>query len=672
MSGVSGLVSNAVTGLQAAQDALQVTGNNISNVNTPGYTREQAVQSTQPASMYGGLYLGNGTDLTTVTRSYNNYLQGQVWSSTSSASGASTLNTQLQSVVNLFGGTDSGLSTAVNQFFASGVAQVAANPSDIPARQALVSQAQTLAQTLSNAGQQLQDAATGVNQQIGQSIDTINTLTSQIAALNVKISSSSTAQNQPNTLLDQRDQLVTQLSAQLGVSVLQQGSQLGVYTTTGQVLVSGNQSYALKTAANPYDPSQTEVAYAANGAILSQGLQGGTLGGLLQFRSQVLQPAQDGLGRIADALAQSINNQQAQGLDMYGKLGSPLFQSGPVQVLANSSNAGGATISGSIVNASALTGADYKLAYNGSNWTATNLATGQTTNVAPVSGAGGVSTLSFDGVQLSVSGAVSGNSFEVLPTRLGALDFQTVLSDPRAIAGAAPYVSSAGQTLSGSVVNSNLGNLVLSSGQFAASGSAGAVVVSGVNVPTALQVTLTSGGTSGSTVGFVVTSGSGATSGVVASGSLALGGSGTTLEIPYGAGPLSGSYWSVNLSGTLAASGDAFTLSPGGPGNGGNAQAMAALQSANTLAGGTESLQGAYTQLVGQVASQGGQAQSALSAANAVAQQASSAWQSASGVNLDQEAARLMQYQQAYQAAATAIQIGGSLFQSLITAVQSA
>ena len=671
MSGVSGLVSNAVTGLQAAQDALQVTGNNISNVNTPGYTREQAVQSTQPASTYGGLYLGNGTDLTTVTRSYNNYLQGQVWSSTASASGASTLDTQLQSVVNLFGGANSGLSTAVNQFFASGVAQVAANPSDVPARQALVSQAQTLAQTLSNAGQQLQDAATGVNQQIGQSVDTINTLTGQIAALNVKISSSSTAQNQPNTLLDQRDQLVTQLSAQLGVSVLQQGNQLNVYTTTGQVLVSGNQSYNLTTAPNPYDPSQAEVAYAANGAILSQGLQGGTLGGLLQFRSQVLQPAQDGLGRIADALAQSINNQQAQGLDMYGNLGSPLFQSGPVQVLANSSNSGGTTISGSIVNASALTGADYKLAYNGSNWTATNLATGQASSVSQ-STSGSVTTLSFDGVQISASGAVSGNTFEVLPTRLGALDFQTVLNDPRAIAAAAPYVSSAGQTLSGSVINSNLGNLVLSAGQFATSGSSGAVLVSGVNVPTALQVTLTSGGTSGSTVGFVVTSGSGSTSGVVASGSVTLGGSGTTIEIPYGSSPLSGSYWSVNLSGTLAASGDAFSLTPGGPGNGGNAQAMAALQSARTLAGGTESLQSAYTQLVGQVASQGGQAQSALSAANAVAQQASNAWQSASGVNLDQEAARLMQYQQAYQAAATAIQIGGSLFQSLITAVQSA
>ena len=667
MSGVSGLVSNAVTGLQAAQDALQVTGNNISNVNTPGYSREQVVQTTQPASLYGGLYLGNGTDLTTVTRSYSNFLQTQVWSTTASASGANTLNSELQSLVNLFGGNASGLSTAVNQFFSSGVGQVAAQPSDIPSRQALISQAQTLSQTLNNAGQQLLDTSNGVNQQIGQSVDTINSLTGQIAQLNVQINSLTTATNSPNTLLDQRDQLVTQLSAQLGVSVLQQGNQLNVYTTTGQVLVAGSQSYQLKTAPNPYDPSQTEVAYASNGAILSQGLQGGTLGGLLQFRSQVLQPAQDGLGRIADTLAQLMNNQQAQGLNLYGQLGAPMFQSGPVQVLANSANSGSATISGSITNAGQLTGNDYKLQYDGSNWTATNLSTGQATSLSSGS-SGAVTTLSFGGVQIDVTGAAAGNSFEVLPTRLGALDFQSVLSDPRAIAAAAPYVASAGQTVSGSVVNSNLGNLVMSAGQYT-SGSAGAVAVSGASVPTALQLTLTSGGGSGSVVSFQVTQQGSA--GVLASGSLTLGGSGTTIAVPYASNP-PGGYWSMNLSGSLAVSGDTFSISPGGPGNGGNAQAMAALQSAKTLQNGSLSLQGAYTQLVGQVASQGSQAQSALSAANAVAQQATSAQQSVSGVNLDQEAARLMQYQQAYQAAATAIQIGGSLFQTLISAVQAA
>lgn len=671
MSGISGLVSNALTGLQAAQSALQVTGNNIANVNTPGYSRETAVQSTLTPSLYGGQYLGNGTQIDAVTRSYNAYLQSQVWSTTATASGASALNTQLQPLVNLLAGANAGLSTAINQFFASGVAQVAANPSDMPSRQNLISQAQGLAQTFQSAAQQLQAASTSVNQQIGLSITHINNLTQQIALLNVQINALSGTGSTPNSLLDQRDQLITQLSSQVGVSVLQQdGNQVNVFTGNGQVLVAGAQSFDLKAVPNTYDPGQVEVAYAANGAIISQGLQGGVLGGLLQFRSQVLQPAQNALGRIADGLASAMNSQQAQGLDLNGQFGAPMFQAGPVQVLASSANTGSAVISGSVVNAGALTTADYRLSFDGSNWSATNQSTGQTATLTSGT-SGGVTTLSFDGVQLSVSGAQAGNSFEVLPTRFGALNFQTLLSDPAGIAAASPYVSSAGQLQSGSLVNTNLGNLMLSAGQYSATSGAGSVLVSGVSLgsttpPTSLQITLTSGGTSGA-VGFEVTP-SGATT-VLASGSLTLGGSGQVLSIPYASNP-PGGYWNVTLAGSVAVSGDAFTLSPAGGGNGGNMQAMAALQTAKTLAGGTTSLEGAYSQLVGQVASQGNQAQSALGAASAVAAQATAAQQSVSGVNLDEEATRLIQYQQAYQAAAKAIQVGNSLFTSLLQAVQ--
>jgi flagellar hook-associated protein 1 FlgK len=669
MSGISGLVSNALTGLQAAQSALQVTGNNIANVNTPGYSRETAVQSTLTPSLYGGQYLGNGTQIDAVTRSYNAYLQSQVWSTTATASGASTFNTQLQPVVNLLAGSNAGLSTAINQFFASGVAQVAANPSDMPARQNLISQAQGLAQTFQSAAQQLQTASTGVNQQIGQSITRINSLTQQIAQLNVQINALSGTGSTPNSLLDQRDQLITQLSSQVGVSVLpQDGNQVNVFTGNGQVLVAGAQSFDLQAVPNAYDPAQTEVAYAANGAVISQGLQGGTLGGLLQFRSQVLQPAQNALGRIADGLASAMNSQQAQGLDLNGQFGAAMFQAGPVQVLASSANTGSAVISGSVVNASALTTADYRLGFDGSNWTATNLSTGQAAALTSAT-SGSTTTLSFDGVQVSVSGAQAGNSFEVLPTRYGALNFQSLLSDPTKIAAAAPYVSSAGQMQSGSLVNTNLGNLTLSAGQYSATSSPGSLVVAGANLgasnpPVSLQITLTSGGTSGA-VGFQVTSGSG---GVLATGSLTLGSSGQVISIPYNNPP--GGYWNVTLAGSVAVSGDAFTLSPASGGNGGNAQAMAALQTAKTLGGGSTSLEGAYAQLVSQVASQGNQAQNALGAASAVAAQAVAAQQSVSGVNLDEEATRLIQYQQAYQAAAKAIQVGNSLFTSLLQAVQ--
>jgi flagellar hook-associated protein 1 FlgK len=667
MSGISGLLNNALTGLQAAQSALQVTGNNIANVNTPGYSRETAVQSTLTPSLYGGQYLGNGTQIDAVTRSYNSYLQSQVWSTAATASGANTLNTQIQPIANLIAGTDSGLSTSINQFFASGVAQVAANPADLPSRQSLISQSQSLAQTIQTSAQQLQSAASGVNQQLGQSVTAINSLTQQIAQLNVQINTLSGTGSTPNSLLDQRDQLITQLSGQVGVTVLpQDGNQVNVFTGNGQVLVAGAQSFDLKTTPSAYDPSQLEVAYASNGAVLSQGLQGGTLGGLLQFRSQVLQPAQNALGRIADGLASAMNSQQAQGLDLNGQFGAALFQAGPVQVLANSANTGNAVISGSVVDANALTTADYRLNYDGSNWSVTNLSTGQPVSGATVGASGSATVLSFDGVQVNVSGAQAGNSFEVQPTRYGALNFQSVLTNPTQIAAASPYVSSAGQMQSGSLVNTNLGNLTLSAGQYSATSGSSALVISGASVPTPLQVTLTSGGTSGA-VGFQVTQSGSAT--VLASGSLSLGGSGQVLSIPYANNP-PGGYWNVTLAGSTAVSGDAFTLSPASGGNGGNAQAMAALQTAKTLEGGSTSLEGAYSQLVSQVATQGNQAQSALSAASAVAAQASAAQQSVSGVNLDEEATNLIQYQQAYQAAAKAIQVGNSLFTSLLQAVQ--
>ena len=671
MSGISGLVSSALTGLEASQQALQVTGNNIANVGTAGYSREQANQTTAMSTLVGGLYLGNGTQIASVTRNYNAYMQSQVWSTTATASGASTYSSQLQPIVQLLAGTGTGMSTAINQFFASGVAQVAANPSDTASRQAMLGQADQLAQTVQSTAAQLQQVGDGINQQLTQSVALVNNLTSQIAKLNNQIAIQSSTGAAPNTLLDQQSAQIEQLAGQVGVTVLQQGNQFDVYAGNGQALVVGNQSFQLTTQANPFDASQTEVAYAATGQIISQNLSGGAIGGLLNLRNQVLIPAQNQLGLIADGLASAMNQQQSLGLTTAGTSGSAMFGYGQPQVLASSLNSdygSGSVVypSASVVATSGLTGADYKAQWDGSQWTVTNLNTGSVVVSGVASG-----SVSFDGlsVNLPASGSVAKNdSFEIQPTRIGALDFKALLSDPSSIAAASPYVSSQGQVVSGALVDTNLGNMTLSAGAYS-SGSAGiGLVLSGSigSPPATLQVQLTSGGATGS-VGFVVTSGAGS---VIGSGSVSLGGSGTVIGIAYpGTPPGSKGYWSVDLSGSVAASGDAFTLQPGGAGNGGNAQAMAALQTAKTLTGGTASLQDVYAQLASSVATQGGQAQTALSAATALAAQANASQQSYSGVNLDQEATNLIQYQQAYQAAAKAIQIGSSLFSTLLQAI---
>ncbi|MBU2842140.1 flagellar hook-associated protein FlgK [Acidithiobacillus thiooxidans] len=673
MSGISGLVNNALTGLQAAQSALQVVGDNIANVNTPGYSQQSALQSTAIPTAIGGLYYGNGTQIDSVQRSYSSFLQGQVWTASASASGQASLSSSLQNILGML--NNGGVSSQVSQFF-SGVAQVAASPDDIPARQSMLSNAQTLSQTFQSLGQQLASVGSGVNQQITESVAQINSISKQIAQLNVQISAAQGNPNgSPNDLLDQRDHLITELNGQVGVQVLkQQNSQLSVFLSNGQVLVAGGQSFALQTQSSPYNQQTLDVGYANNGADISKSLTGGTLGGLLQFRSQSLNPAENGLGLLADGIASALNAQQAQGLNLNGSSGSALFSTGAVQVFANTHNSSGAaSVLGTITNVGNLSGNDYILTKSsGSVWTLQDRSTGATVASTSGSVSSGASTtsLNFSGVgfQLQVSGtAVTGDSFLVEPTRQGAVGMQTVLTDPAGIAAASPFVSSPGVLVSGSLQNNNLGNMTLSAGQYVSGAAGVGVPPSDISsFPTNLQITMTSGASQGGSATFQISSGSG-TGSVIGSGTVSLGGSGTLIDIPY-PNP-TGGYWQVNLSGTLAASGDAFTLSPGGAGSNGNAQAMAALATSKVLNNGTATFNDNAAQLLTQVTNQAAQAQNNAQAQLTVLQSAQASQQAVSGVNLDQEAASLIQYQQAYQAAAKAISVGSTLFQSLIQAL---
>jgi flagellar hook-associated protein 1 FlgK len=568
-----------------------------------------------------------------------------------------------------------GVSSQVSQFF-SGVAQVAASPDNIPARQSMLSNAQTLSQTFQSLGQQLASVGSWVNQQITQSVDQINSISKQIAQLNVQISAAQGNPNgSPNDLLDQRDHLITELNGQVGVQVLkQQNSQLSVFLSNGQVLVAGGQSFALQTQSSPYNQQTLDVGYANNGADISKSLTGGTLGGLLQFRSQSLNPAENGLGLLADGIASALNAQQAQGLNLNGSSGSALFSTGAVQVFANTHNSSGAaSVLGTITNVGNLSGNDYILTKSsGSVWTLQDRSTGATVASTSGSVSSGASTtsLNFSGVgfQLQVSGtAAVGDSFLVEPTRQGAVGMQTVLTDPAGIAAASPFVSSPGMLVSGSLQNNNLGNMTLSAGQYVSGAASGAVVLNNISpFPTNLQITMTSGASQGGSATFQISSGSG-TGSVIGSGTVSLGGSGTLIDIQNP--DVSGSYWQVNLSGTLAASGDAFTLSPGGAGSNGNAQAMAALATSKVLNNGTATFNDNAAQLLTQVTNQAAQAQNNAQAQLTVLQSAQASQQAVSGVNLDQEAASLIQYQQAYQAAAKAISVGSTLFQSLIQAL---
>ncbi|WP_308388914.1 flagellar basal body rod C-terminal domain-containing protein [Acidithiobacillus sp. AMEEHan] len=605
---------------------------------------------------------------------YSSFLQGQVWSASAGSSGAATLSQGLQQILGVL--SSGSVSTQIQQFF-SGVAQVAANPSDIPSRQAMLGDAQTLSNTFQSLAQQLNQIGQGINQQMQQSVSSINQLSTQIAQLNQQIANSAGLGNgTPNDLLDQRDQLLTQLNAQVGVQVVRQNnSQINVFLSNGQALVAGSTAFSLKTQASPYNQQNLDIAYegAQGSADITKNLSGGILGGLLQLRAQSLQPAENGLGLLADGIAAQVNGQQAQGLNLQGSSGTAIFQTGGVQIFANSSNSSGssaAALQGKITNIGNLTGDEYILRKGASGyWQLSNASTGavlQTTS-GTVS-TGGATSLNFstEGFQVQVSGSVAtGDRFLVEPTRLGAAGMQTIMSDPSQIAAASPYVGSPGVMTSGALVNNNLGNMTLSAGQFVSGSTAGAVQVSGLGFPMTgtAELQFSNGASSGS-ADFTIT----ANGTTLASGTVALGSSGTAIDIAYPNDP-PGGYYQMLLSGTLVGKGDTITISPGGAGSNGNAQAMAGLATQGIFNGGANNANAQAAQLLTQVTTQANQAQDQAQAQASVLSQAQSAQQSYSGVNLDQEAANLILYQQAYQAAAKAISVGNTLFQSLIQAL---
>lgn len=643
MSGIGSLFNAGLGGLGAATAGMQTTGNNISNVNTPGYNRQSILQGTRLPDFSGAGYIGQGAQVNGVVRSYDQYLQNQVWQSTSASSGLGALRDQLDQLNDLLSSSDSGLSPAMDEFF-SAVQAVTSPQAGLPERQSLISNANVLAARFNALDGRMNDMAQGINVQLQEHVAVINGLTRDLAELNVKIVSlqGEGAGQQPNDLLDQREELITRLNKEVGVSVVRQDNgQLNVFTGNGQALVAGGKAYALKVQPGLYDTQRLEVAYAATGAEISRGLSGGVIGGLLQYRDTSLEPARQALGRMAAGLALEANQQQALGLDLDGELGQPLFHLPKPDIHGSRLNASPtAALDASITDAGKLQNSDYQVGFDGSSWQVKRLSDGQ--EVA--TGASG--PLQFDGLQLDISGsAKAGDKFLLQPTQRAGAGLSVALSDPRGIAAAAPYVSNTGN---------NAGDLRISAGQVA--DTPGDISLPDAAFGQEIRVSFSSA------TAFEISYGDPATT--VPGGPFTYA-PGMRIDVAYPA-PAAGSAWQVQLDGGAAAAGDSFTLSKSGPGDNRNAQALAALSARPVLDQDDSTLQQAYGQLITRVGSAGREAQSVEKAQANLLQQVQQRQQSMSGVNLDEEAANLMRYQQAYQAAGKVIQVANSLFDTIL------
>lgn len=623
---MSNLLSIGTSGLNAAQTALSTVGNNISNVNTIGYSRQTVVQTEAISQSAGSFTIGSGVDVQSVQRAYSDFLTSALWSSNSSMSRATTYNS-LATTLNSSLSASGNLQGALDSFYGS-FSTVANTPGVASSRQSLLGSANQMVTVFNTLGQQLSAQQSQVNAQIKTTVDSINSVSSNLAAVNAKIHDA--GQNVPNDLLDQRDNLVQTLSGYMGVSAYTESDgTISVYASSGQALVSGDKSFALQTGNNQYDASRTEVLD-NNGTVVTGKLSGGSLGALLDYRSNVLDNVQNQLGQAAVALSSSVNEQQSKGLDQYGKQGGAMFSVPTPAVLASNLNKGSAGVSASISDVSQLTSSDYVLSYDGSNW---NLATTTGQSVAMTTNPDG--SYSANGLTFSLSGtAQAGDTFQIQPTRQASTGLAVSMTDPNGIAAAAALNATAAKT--------NTGN-----------GAIGSVTV---NDPT--NAALLSGATVSfpSASSYQVTDGSG---NVLASGSYAPGQT------------ISANGWSVTPSGTPAAS-DSFAI--GANSNGlndtSNALALAGLADKGVLAGGTQSVIDSYGTLTTTIGTVGSQASANLTTQTSLYNQAMSAQQSVSGVNLDEEASNMVRYQQAYQASAQIISTAQSIFSSLISAIQ--
>ena len=441
---MSSLINSAMSGLSAAQSALNTTSNNISSYNVAGYTRQTTVLAAANSTLGAGGWVGNGVNVSSIQREYNAFITNQLRSAQSQSSGLTTRYEQVSKLDNMFASTTNNISTTLQDFFSS-LQTLVSNAEDPAARQTLLGKADGVVNQFKVADQYLRDQDKQINLSISSTVDQINNYSSQIASLNDKISrlTGVGAGASPNDLLDQRDQLVSDLNKLVGVEVnVQDGSTYNITMANGYTLVAGTKSNQLAAVPSSADPTRTTVAYvdnvAGNVEIPEKLLTSGSLGGMLTFRSQDLDQTRNSLNQMALAFADAFNTVHQQGIDANGDTNKDFFSFGKPAVMANSKNTGGAELTASVSKSSAVQATDYRVVKTDSGWQVTR--TSDNTTVKLDDGSDD-KTLMFDGLTVSVGGAGTantGDSFTVKPVSDTIVNMKVAISSESEIAMGLP------------------------------------------------------------------------------------------------------------------------------------------------------------------------------------------------------------------------------------------
>ncbi|MGF6331921.1 flagellar hook-associated protein 1 FlgK [Pseudomonas sp. BS3782 TE3695] len=684
------LLNIGMSGLSAGQTALMVTGNNIANADTAGYSRQQTVQGTKASNPFGNVYIGTGTTLADVRRVYNSYLDAQLQTTTSLNSDSAAYAGQISPLDKLLSDSGTGLNGALTKFFAS-VQNVNAKPGDDASRQLLLSDAQALSNRFNSISSQLTQQNANVNGNLADMADQVNKLAATVAQLNQKISEVSKAGGQPNDLLDARNETVRQLSTFTGAQVMERDGNLDIYLGSGQPLVMGSTASKLEVVPSKDDPSRSAIQLNRGSSTIdiTSVMTGGEMGGLLRYRSTVLDPAMNELGRVALVVADQMNTIQAQGIDKNGDFGSNLFNSinsaaqmaqRSVATVGNSVGSGNFEVS--IEDSGKLTINDYKVIFtSATNYTVQRLPEG--------TAMGAFSTLTtpppvIDGFSMKLTGgtAAAGDTFKITPTRNAATTIKTEMTDAKRLAIAAPLGAAIAAGGSGTLTISASGQPTLTTKFDIYDTATTTTIQNGLKTSTPVKIVFGAAGGTTQTYEMLDAQGNSLSTGTIVPGQ------NNTLSLTIPLVDASGAaindpgppivQRTVSFDMTLAGSpgqGSAINVSLSQPGtlDNRNGTTLAGLQTRQTVDTGSASkgisLNDAYGKLVEGVGAKAAQGKLDSAATEAILANAKGARDSLSGVDLDEETGNLVKYQQYYTASSQIIKAAQEIFSTLINSL---
>ncbi|THB70701.1 MAG: flagellar hook-associated protein FlgK [Gammaproteobacteria bacterium] len=645
---MANLFGIAVSGLYVAQQNLTTTSHNITNANTDGYNRQRVDQEARTPIRLGDNYVGTGVVVTDVNRYYSEALVNSLRDTSSEYEKLNAYQEMTSRLDGILADEAAGLSPAMLKFFDS-VQDLSNDPSSISARQVVISSGESLAGTMKFIDDRMNDMYQDIDRDLEAEVSEANELAQTVADLNKQITVvGNLPGSYPNDLLDRRDLAISELAQKFDVTTaLQEDGSINVFIGTGQVLVYGATANTLSTQPNPFDNSRKELAittgYGGASIQITTFLDGGRIGGLLEFRSEVLDEARNELGRVAVVLADQMNQQHNKGYDMDNTLGMDMFNVAAPQVNNSINNATlfyDAT-DVTIADTTQLTGSDYRIDFDGANYSITRMLDSQ------VLATNATGAFTVDGLTINApttAGTVPGETTVISPTVDGANLFEMLITQPKDIAASAPMVATA--------ANANTGTGIIelepipdgfdAAGEYTAD-FATTVTITFDDPPNTFDLVDPVSGTNLNNIPFT-----------------------PGQQLPYVGPPSYDPGFRINLTGTPAA-GDVFTIEPNidGVGDNRNALLMGEVETSNFILG-QESLQDAYSQLVSDVGAVTQRTNVNLEAQIAMRDNAREVKDRLSGVNLDEEAANLLKYEQAYQASARLIQTADSMFQTIL------